>query len=323
MDESPRVLVLNNIRRALETNKTENVAKNRESIPPVNPGEMRLYSFYAPSLQADTYTISVSQSVDYTDLKAGSHKAVPLELNAATKSTTQLQTFRVVAPQFKIEDKDIHSCYPPQGHADQPNVLPHIVLNDPHLPWARPIKESDGDELDMIPWLALFPFDCNGPDQELRLSEEQLNGPKAVYQKPNQTGAGDKLDQSSTFTISMSVKEYLDLPNQSSTTKIHIPPFSDQTKDPEWQKIKDDPTPVEVIFMSAKLFGQLFPVDPTKKFPDLKPFRFLSHVRNVNTSGMPSSGSGVEDTGIFSILHSKRTGPTGTKRYISTPTTRC
>jgi hypothetical protein len=192
----------------------------------------------------------------------------------------------------------------------EPQVLPHIVFNDPHLPWERPMlrsAEDVGDPQDLEPWLAIFPFDCNGPDLELRLSPSQLNGPTAIYSKTDANNNRVVLTQSSAFTLSMTVQEYLALPTTlpPGATKVSIPAFSlDQET---FNEIKNDPTPVEVIFLSGKLFKALFPLSASKT-PDLSHFRFCAHVRNVNTEGMVSAG--VEDKGLFSILHSKRTGPT-------------
>ena len=238
---------------------------------------------------------------------------VPLSIVAGSKGSEQIQTFRVVAPQFVIDSKDVHSTYPPQGHADQPNILPHMIFNDCHLPWARALKEGTSDDEDLIPWLALFPFDVNGPNSELRLSADQLNGTNAIYMTNNTDGTPKKITQSSNFTVSMTLQEYFLLPQRKAVapgaTTVHIPPYADLTKYPDFAAIKDDKTPVEVIFLSRKLFKNLFAIDTTTKLPDIAEFRYLCHVRNVNTDGMPNAGIG--DTGVFSVIHSKRTGPTG------------
>ena len=42
-------------------------------------------------------------------------------------------------------------------------------------------------------------------------------------------------------------------------------------------------------------------------FGDLSKHKYLAHVRNINTTGMPDAG--VEDDGLFSIVISHRTGP--------------
>ena len=75
-----------------------------------NPGDMQIYNFYKPSLVAGQYTITTAQTVSYTQ----NSKTVTQTLEAPVG-----QSFDVVAPQFAIDPKDIHSTYPPPGHADQ------------------------------------------------------------------------------------------------------------------------------------------------------------------------------------------------------------
>ncbi|KAF2737783.1 hypothetical protein EJ04DRAFT_574290 [Polyplosphaeria fusca] len=346
---SPRNVVLKNLRRqvlgdgpaALAAASSE--GDDREKLPLPRLGDMQLHSFYKPSLEAGTYTIKASQDVGITynpDPKTKKSTTTTELLPLGLKGeTTAIQTFEVIAPRFAIDPKDIHSTYPPQGHADQPSVLPHIVFNDPHLPWERGApgitdKFSNPDQ-DSIPWLAVFPFDCNGTtpeQQELRLTPAQLNGPYAVFKKFSQEssdtagpqGPGGpsvktpvELKQSAFFTLPMTVSDYLvlanppDIPEGSNLdpknfTKVRIPPFRN---DPDYSEFEKLNTPVEVLFMSGKLFKQLFPLND-QKLPDVTPFRYLSHVRNVNTEGMVQASAEDAETGLFSIIHSKRTGPT-------------
>jgi hypothetical protein len=271
----------------------------REIISPPAPGDVVLYSFYEPSLKAGAYTINISQRVhlpnDPTD--------VDKHLLVDGTNTVLQQPFEVVAPQFAIDPKDIHSTYPPQGHADQPNVLPHIIFNDPHLPWERgpdlDAQESK-DNVNSLPWLAVIPFDCNGPDEELRLPPQRLNGSAAVYKNPD----GSELKQTATFTISMTLKEYFALspfpPTGTAGTKIWVPPIDD---------VQDDlSTVVQVIFMSGKLFKSQFASRSDSTKVDIDQHRFCAHVRNVNTKGMTSAG--LDDAaGLFSAVFSRRSGP--------------
>ncbi len=317
----PRHLVLRNLATAAAAaDPAPVVAADRDFIPPPAPGDMKLYSFYEPSLVAGpTYSITVSQDASVPDGKGNTAAHQPLPLNPKTPDDpkdyvlSQTQTFQVVAPRFRIEDKDIHSSYPPQGHADQPNILPHIVFNDAHLPWERRPAEQSPDEGDILPWLAVFPFDCSGPRGELRLTTDQLTGSSPVY-TPKATGASSTpLQQTAAYTLQMTVREYFDLPNSSKGTKIHVPPLA-VTPDSGYSDTDDGPTQVEVIFMSAALFKDLFLIYADTKRPDLTPFRYLAHARNVNTAGMTASG--IDDTGLFSVLYSKRTGPAGEENSL-------
>ena len=319
----PRHLVLRNLAKAVAAGSAAGSAPappaDRDFMPPPAPGDMKLYSFYEPSLVAGpTYSITVRQDASVPDGKGHTAANQPLPLNPKTPDDpkdyvlSQTQTFQVVAPRFHIEDKDIHSSYPPQGHADQPNILPHIVFNDAHLPWERRPKEQSPDEGDIVPWLAVFPFDCSGPRGELRLTTDQLTGSFPVY-TPTAKGASP-IQQTAAYTLEMTVREYFDLPNASKQTKVHVPPLA-VTADSGYSDTNDGPTRVEVIFMSAALFKDLFPVHADTKKPDLAPFRYLAHARNVNTAGMTASG--IDDTGLFSVLYAKRTGPTGEKEPAS------
>jgi hypothetical protein len=323
-----RQLVLRNLDAALNPDTPANSdTDGRDVVPPPDPGGMQLFSFYAPSLTAATYEIDITQTVT---IPSGHHRdnilpanikppppgggpeenPLPVDLSG---NTTLKQTFEVIAPQFRIKAADIHSTYPPQGHADQPNVLPHIVLSDPHLPWERKIDRADAfpdEEAQHIPWLAVLPFDCNGPALELRLSDNQLNGPGAIYKSstpPPSTTILEPLKQSASFTLSMTVEDYLQLPaSTTASTKVHIPPFILDTQ--QYPEIQHDQTPIEVIFLSGALFKSLFGSTTDHKKTDLSPYRYVAHVRNVNTKGMTNAG--VSDTGLFSIVHSLRSGPT-------------
>lgn len=92
------------------TTAFDNMASNGDDPPLANPGDMQIYNFYKPSLVAGTYTITTTQTVSYS------------QNNNTIKQTLEApvgQDFDVVAPQFAIDPKDIHSTYPPPGHADQ------------------------------------------------------------------------------------------------------------------------------------------------------------------------------------------------------------
>lgn len=115
----------------------------------LKPGHMRLYSFYAPSLTPGPYGIEAVQVIK-SDIKGPNPKSEELDVfnyeSPAAGSTVGtlkpsappiLQQFNVIAPQFYIDPRVVNSFYPPPGHLDEGRVLPHIVFNDPHLPWDR------------------------------------------------------------------------------------------------------------------------------------------------------------------------------------------
>ncbi|WP_180986005.1 hypothetical protein [Streptomyces sp. CB02959] len=107
-----------------------------------------------PALYAGKYTITTQQSI--TDLPGSS---LP----------TRTQRFDVRGPRFAIAGTDIHACYPlPGSEGLYSQVLPHITLETPGVPWLRPLADQEPD----VPWLALLVF-----------REDELPGdPKAIGQ---------------------------------------------------------------------------------------------------------------------------------------------
>jgi len=330
---SPRRLVLRNLAKTVQRDTTPSQQADDEVKLP-DPGYMQIYSYYKPALVAGNYTITVSQRIRLPN--------DPVEKTLGNPDAP-VQTFQVVAPQFKIDTADIHSTYPPQGHADQPNVLPHIVFSDPHLPWERIAllppppeaastpnpavaltggtstasgtkppatglkKTASTNDFDILPWLAIFPFDCNGPANELRLASNQLkalqdDGAVSVPPNPQAPTQPLVLKQSATFTVPMTLKEYLALPTTSKTSTVVIPPILPAD-------VQDDLSlPVDVVFLSQTLFKNLF-ANQAGDAVDISQYRYTAHVRIVNTAGMASAGVANEH-GLFSVVHSRRTGPT-------------
>lgn len=84
------------------------------------------------------------------------------------------QEFVVSAPQFGLEPDLIAGRYPPPGSVGAwSGTLPHIVLKDPTLPWARPLSgRSDA----RIPWLALMVF----ADSELKGDDGGQDATRAI-----------------------------------------------------------------------------------------------------------------------------------------------
>jgi hypothetical protein len=168
-------------------------------------------------------------------------------------------------------------------------ILPHIVLSDAHLPWERlssPTYTHEASDASILPWLAVLPFDPHGPTQELLLSATQLNGSQAVYKDPTST---DPLKQSATFTLTMTVAEYLALPQNvpSGGTPVHIPNYAvNDPRNTDYDNIKNLDTQMQVIFITGALFRNLFvsTSDPTKI--DLGHYKYcaVSETCHVNSS---------------------------------------
>jgi hypothetical protein len=190
-------------------------------------------------------------------------------------------------------------------------IAPHIVFSDSHLPWERSVYDDESDLNNTTPWLALFPFDVNHPTiPELRLTDDQLSAVRAALGQPD-------LNPGPAFSFSSTVQKFVNLPkptpaaSTSAATgaigpQIWIPDYS--RDDMYKASMLTDTTPVELIFLQGGLFKKLFCPKSDPGTPDIGQFRYCAHVRNINTTGMTDAET--NDTGLFSILHSKRSGPT-------------
>lgn len=129
--------------RRLALKKVAAAIQEASGEPPLtealDPGCMRLYSYYRPGLEAGRYGIEAKQVVEA--FQVGDHGKLHKqsleifnytgEVSDETKILTQ--NFEVMAPQFSIDASKINSYYPPNGHNDEGRILPHIVFNDPHV----------------------------------------------------------------------------------------------------------------------------------------------------------------------------------------------
>jgi hypothetical protein len=343
-----RALTLKNIARQIkQANGTE--ATDPAELP---PGYMQLYSFYKPGLEAGDYSIDATQVIDVHDpthnpvmtvtnyftntpdpsaasaVRTGTFPGVPAGLSKG------VQNFEVVAPQFSLPDGVVHSYYPPDGHQDEGRVLPHLVFNDPHLPWERwcgttvvpdptgtvpltagstalgsPLDQSlvdsgkqDADGRDeyrlQVPWMAVVVFD----PEELALSATDLTTFASVLTTPN----SDEIQRSDSTGVTVNTASG-PLP----ATGAYPMMVQDYMKLPAGSRANYEAGAAEFAEAqtSTELMKVIFPtqVQVNNLFHDLSKHKYLAHVRNINTIGMPDAG--VEDVGLFSIVVSHRTGP--------------
>ncbi|KAF8806755.1 hypothetical protein BYT27DRAFT_7338779 [Phlegmacium glaucopus] len=240
-------------------------------LPTLGPGEMQLYSFYSPGLATGMYNINAKQEIN----ASGEKKTI----------TAPMQSFFVTAPRFSIDSNLIHSTFPLPGVSAHPNILPHIVFNDPHLPWQTAIGTIDDSDIMRIPWLAVIAFE----QSELHMTADDTVFPQ---------GFGSDSKQSFTMSSRMTLATL-------TRSGLHcIVPNLDQAfaEDPSLPNTK-----VDVIFPKKDLFLALFSVSASSPSIDLDRYKYLAHARQVNTTHMTDSG--VIDEGTFSIVFSHRTGP--------------
>ncbi|MBL7629077.1 hypothetical protein I7412_18320, partial [Frankia sp. CN6] len=101
----------------------------------------RFFDHKIPSLYAGRYEITTRQTVAGQPTEA----ALP----------EQRRRFEVRGARFVIEGTEVHACYPiPGGVGVYSQLLPHITLDTPGLPWNRPLAGQPAP----VPWMALCVF---------------------------------------------------------------------------------------------------------------------------------------------------------------------
>ncbi|KAJ5682775.1 hypothetical protein N7462_005940 [Penicillium macrosclerotiorum] len=240
-----------------------------DAADPPATGSMRLFSSYAPGLvaQDEPYVLAATQTI-----KCGDQN-----LQKVTKSA-----FTVDAPRFALPAEDVHSFYPHEGASEAPRVLPHIVFNDPHLPWERrPTKAKDAPS-GRPPWLALLVFSSDEllltslPGKTVETTTPTLPKGSATRSLTNSVTALAEADRAD--------GSHLRCPNLG----VHESFSADDT--------------ASYIVLSKDTFETLLPQQPRQ--PDtavpLEHFTYCAHVREVTI------GSSTEP---FSVIFSHRTAP--------------
>ncbi|KAK6067692.1 hypothetical protein SCUP515_10031 [Seiridium cupressi] len=196
------------------------------------------------------------------------------------------QTFFVVGPKFNLPPGSVDSVFPVPGANAEVNVLPHIVLKDPHLPWGRELtyiaqNEDKGDEHHRTPWLALLVFTV--PE---------------LHVEPN--------DVKNTYALRMRARDTLLL--DGITNAISYDKDEDGL---------DAAEPVDVVLLEPDLFTALFSEDNGGGVGQglcTSKYKHLAHVRETATDGMAVAGN-VEDNendpSLFSVVVSPRTSVIG------------
>jgi hypothetical protein len=141
----------------------------RDTLP---VGDIELHDNYLPGLPAGDYSVDVVH-----DLLTGTGSGATSIIDGGKFGA--VQQFTVRGPQVSIDTSAVLAQQPPGSSSGRfAEVLPHVVLGDPMLPWERGMDDSP----DGTPWLAL-----------LVLTDDQLVG-----------GATDP-----TRTISTTVRDFI------------------------------------------------------------------------------------------------------------------
>jgi len=106
--------------------------------------ELQFSARHRPALLSGEYTVQVTQT---------------LNIGGTLQSfESDVTTFAVFSPRFVLRAEDVVSVYPPADSSSQyGEVLPHVILNRPTLPWERTCEKGSTDT-DRRPWLALLVF---------------------------------------------------------------------------------------------------------------------------------------------------------------------
>jgi hypothetical protein len=271
--------------------ETTALSNGTEEDGGLEAGQMKLFSYHVPSLPAGNYTIDVNHEI-----------FVP---GNPLPSLNSVKKFRITAPRYVLPPDSVHSCYPHHGHGEGAHVLPHILFNDPHLPWERVLPdEANGStkEATQMPWLAILTFEVD---------ELQVTNPPPEL-------ASLKASTSMSYHMPLST-----LWKMNSTTCLPFPE-ADMTNpddiglDAERPDGEKSTTNVDVIFLKDALFKSLFGQqkdgESDKSFQlSLERYKYLAHVRIVHTHGMAQAAGGVTTQGEdkeFSVIVSPRCGPT-------------
>ncbi|KAI1125639.1 hypothetical protein F5Y10DRAFT_294505 [Nemania abortiva] len=294
LQDEPRHLTLNAARTQWNKVKAPKSifqkpdAKHEEEEPKPTPDFARLHSLYAPGSATESSapinTVAVTQIVK-SNGKLGEESPENLVLKSE-------QQFMVEVPQFTLPEGYVHSVYPAQGMSVGVSILPHIILNDPHLPWERPVVLQNGEadpSCNGVPWLAVLCFTAD----ELLLAPDELAGttPKSIFSK--------RVDQTSTFSLKLQVGDILGL---DATRKVRHCVSSDADRN----------ITAEFIFMAPKVFNNYFSLPPIngasapQMRPDTTMFKYLAHSRagNIDSTANPST-----ESADVSVVVASRTGP--------------
>ncbi|KAF8441173.1 hypothetical protein BGX38DRAFT_1144418 [Terfezia claveryi] len=270
-------------------------------------GYERLYSSDVPGLHAGIHRIDVKQTIQAREGEPG--------LNV-----TGCQQFNVVAPKFVLPPEAVYSVYPHPGHSARPEVLAHVVMNDPTLPWERYASENaernnpDDYQWNRVPWLAVLVF---SPD-ELKLSDAQLTGANSIFKETSFNAQG------ATHTDTMAVEiPVSDLPKLDKSQVAVPATFQDAEISAEEAKLT-----ANVVFLEKDLFNNLVAkYDKDGRIvngggsdaPDVSRYRFLAHLRHINTEGMAYADEvdiGEDSDRNFGIIVGHRTGPLTTQNPV-------
>ena len=219
-----------------------------DGTDPISSGTISLHSSSTPSFQGErSYDITIKQKIT---------QPIKVSTDSAEHDLTSTHRFFVKESPWRLEDSEIHSIYPPQGHTDYSNVLPHVLLNKETLPWSMQPKDGSSS-----PWLALLTF----TEEELRNTDAQM----ATFTNGISPAPDPAITRTTTLATSITIGQLAALRTAGS---IQSTIWDDQSEVSE--------TPVKALFLPLHLVKGLF---DTLRGDDLSLQRYdkMAHVRTV------------------------------------------
>lgn len=287
--QGPRRLVFSNLAQ-------KSKPPLRDIQTPLLPGNIRIHSSSTPGLlHGVSYTAQFIQSITYPDTN---NKQKPTNVTPALVSS---KDFTVEGNPYFLDASIINSVYPPPGHSDYSNILPHVLFNDLQAPWSISMPDYKGMPQS---WFGLLLF----TEDELTLLDTTAS-PQIT--NINTTLTKDlKSLRTPTLAYNLTVSDLAAL-GSAPASGVASPVQATDT------------APIQAIFLQGSTFAGLF---STYTIPSAQPkagiysadvsrYGYMSSVRTFNARGLANKNNEPEVK--VSATVSPRTGPLD----ISQPTT--
>jgi hypothetical protein len=155
-------------------------------------GSMSFVQYQLPGLRSAAYSLTATQAVSVLG-------------QGDTFEATQ--AFFVAGVRYRLDDSAVDSVFPPPGSQGEfDDVLPHVVLTDPTLPWQRSPDARSATGIDAVArragaatgapvptWLALLLFDeADRPPGPQSLTIADLAGRDGIFHPPRAPEYGEQ-----------------------------------------------------------------------------------------------------------------------------------
>lgn len=157
-----------------------------------SPGSISFVQYLLPALDSGDFTLTATQTIT---------------VRGEGEALQATQSFSVTGIRYQLDDDGVDSVFPPAGSQGEfGNVLPHVVLTDPTLPWQRspaaqpgrqagPAARREGAAASTpVPsWLALMLFDEQDPmpQPQTKTLADLLSG-NGIFCPPRTAEYGEK-----------------------------------------------------------------------------------------------------------------------------------